>query len=400
MVAVPRGRDPEATRRVVGGVLYALGMLGGLVLLVLLFVVPALFSRDGDVELTAMTIGAVFALPPLLVYLWIPWIVDRYDPEPWWCLLIALSWGAIAACGFSAVINTIVHAFGAAIGGDAFGEVLGACVSAPIVEELTKGMAVFGVFFFLRRQFDGIVDGVIYATFAALGFAAVENIVYYGNAAKAEMLTSEEGLLAGTFIVRGILAPWGHPLYTSMIGLGFGVARETTTTWLKWLSPVGGYLFAVFLHAVWNTAATISNALVIVMLPLWFLFVLAFFALVIWLVKRKGGIIRDHLKDEVLMGHLTPWELALVTSPIARIRATFSFGGAPGRRFIDVAARLALSKWHTRRATQGRKLTVSADMIYPLRQELHRLRADVARALGRPVQQPQPWTPGPPGPHR
>src|SRR5690606_18995053 len=153
-------------------------------------------------------------LPPLAIYLWIPWIVDRYDPEPWWCLGIALSWGAIAACGFSAVINTMVHAFGAAISGDAFGDVLGACVSAPIVEELTKGMAVFGMFFFVRRQFDGVVDGVIYATFAALGFAAVENIIYYGGAAKAEML-GEEGILAGTFIVRGILAPWGHPLYTS-----------------------------------------------------------------------------------------------------------------------------------------------------------------------------------------
>jgi hypothetical protein len=98
------------------------------------------------------------------------------------------------------------------------------------------------------------------------------------------------------------------------------------------------------------------------------------------------------------MGNLTPWELQLVTSPIGRWRATFSWGGSAGRRFIDAAARLALSKWHTGRATQGRKLTVSADMIFPLRQELAKLRAEVSRALGRPVQQPQPWTPGQPVP--
>ena len=49
-----------------------------------------------------------------------------------------------------------------------------------------KGMAVFGVFFFLKREFDGVVDGVIYATFAALGFAATENIIYYANAVKAD----------------------------------------------------------------------------------------------------------------------------------------------------------------------------------------------------------------------
>jgi RsiW-degrading membrane proteinase PrsW (M82 family) len=343
-----------------------------------------------------MVIGALFALPPLLVYLWIPWIIDRYDPEPLWCLLLALSWGAIAACGFSALINTTVHAFGNAIGGREFGEILGACVSAPLVEEFMKGLAVFGVFFFVRREFDGVVDGVIYATFAALGFAAVENIIYYGNAVKSELASHKDGILAGTFLVRGILAPWGHPLYTSMTGLGFGISRETTKTWLKWLAPLGGYLFAVFLHAVWNTAATISNQLVVLMLPLWLLFVIAFFILLVWLVKRKGKIIRDHLRDEVLMGNLTPWELELVTSPIARIRATFSYGGGAGRRFIDAAARLALSKWHTGRAAQGRSLTISADMIFPLRQELFTLRAEVSRALGRPVPQPQPWQPNRP----
>lgn len=400
-------RDPEGTRKVIGAILYALGMLGGGVLLLLVFVLPAFASEHADVEVEAMVVGASFALPPLVIYLWIPWIVDRYDPEPWWCLLLALAWGGIAACGFSALINTAVHVTGTAIGGQSFGEALGACVSAPIVEEFFKGLAVFGMFFFLRRQFDGVVDGVIYATFAALGFAAVENIIYYGNAAREEAILGHPGVLAGTLFVRGILGPWGHPLYTSMTGLGFGIARETHKTWLKWLAPIGGYLFAVILHATWNTAATLSNALVLLMLPLWFLFVLAFFILVIWLVKRKGKIIRDHLRDEVLMGNLTAWELDLITSPIGRLKATFSFGGSAGRKFIDAAARLALSKWHTGRATMGRKMTVSADMIYPLRQDLFRLRNEVSKAMGRPVPQPQPWQAGstpfraphaPPGP--
>lgn len=398
MSSLPLKRDPEATRRAVGIVLYVLGMLLGGFLLVAMIFFPPLVSRNSDVEITALLLGALFALPMLVVYLWVPWIVDRYDPEPAWALAMALAWGGVAACGFSALVNTSVHVFGDAVGGKGVGEVLSACVSAPLVEELTKGMAVFFMYYFMRRQFDGVVDGVIYATFAALGFAAVENILYYGNAAKAEMLQHKEGLFLGTFVVRGILAPWGHPLYTSMTGLGFGVARETSKGWVKWIAPLAGYMFAVFLHSVWNTAATLSGDLVALMLPLWFLFVLGFFGLVIYLVVRKGRIIRDHLKDEVLMGHLTLWELGLVTSPVGRWRATFSWGGGAGRRFIDVAARLALSKWHTGRATQGRKLTVSADMIFPLRQELHRLRAEVSRALGRPVEQPRPWAPGQPVP--
>jgi protease PrsW len=399
MVSVPLRRDPEATRRAIGGVIYGAGMLAGGSLLALMLFFPALLSKNSELELQAMLIGAVFALPPLLVYLWVPWIVDRYDPEPIWALVMCLLWGGIAACGFSAVVNTTVHVVADDMLGKGAGDVLGACVSAPLIEEATKGIAVFFIFYFWRREFDGVVDGVIYATFAALGFAAVENILYYGNAAKEEMLSAKaDGLLASTFIVRGILAPWGHPLYTSMTGLGFGLARETTKGWVRWLAPIGGYCLAVLLHAVWNTSATISNALVILMLPLWLLSVLGFFVLVLWLVKRKGRIIRDHLKDEVLMGNLTAWELALVTSPIAHMRATFSFGGGAGRRFVEAAARLALSKWHTARATQGRKVTISADMVYPLRQELHKLRAEVSRALGRPVPQPEPWRPGMPNP--
>jgi RsiW-degrading membrane proteinase PrsW (M82 family) len=398
MVSVPLARDPEKTRRTVGIVLYVLGMLVGGFLLVAMLFFPALLSKHADVEVSALFLGALFALPMLVVYLWVPWVVDRYDPEPAWALAMVCAWGGIAACGFSALVNTSVSVAGTAFGGEGFGDVVSACISAPIVEEGTKGMAVFFMYYFMRRQFDGVVDGVIYATFAALGFAAVENILYYGNAAKTEILQHKEGLFIGTFFVRGILAPWGHPLYTSMTGLGFGIARETNKTWLKWMAPLGGYCVAMFFHSTWNTAATLSGDLVALMLPLWFLVVLGFFGLVIYLVVRKGRIIRDHLKDEVLMGNLTPFELALITSPVGRIRATFSYGGAAGRRFIDAAARLALSKWHTGRATQGRKLTVSADMIFPLRQELTKLRAEVSRALGRPVQQPQPWQPGQPTP--
>jgi RsiW-degrading membrane proteinase PrsW (M82 family) len=382
--------DPERTRRIVGGAIYGLFMLGGAAALVFFFVVMPLASDDPGAEYTSMAIGAAFALPPLAIYLWIPRLIDRFDPEPWWALALVLGWGAIAACGVAATVNTAVETLGAALGGPELGQILGACVSAPIVEEGMKGLAVFGVFYFLRREFDGVVDGVIYATFAALGFAAVENVIYYGHAARVD---APGDALAATFVMRGVLAPWGHPLYTSMTGIGFGIARETNRTWLKWVAPLGGYFCAVMLHCIWNTAATVSGFLTILMLPLWLLFVLSFLGILIWLVARKGRIIRAHLQDEVLLGNLTREELALVCSPFGGLRATFRWGGAAGRRFVRAAARLGLCKWHAGRAMQGRARTVSADWIVPLRQELFELRSDVARALGRAVPQPQTWAP-------
>src|ERR1035438_2354294 len=357
--------DPERNRRVVGAVVYGLFMLGGAAALVFLFLLAPLASDDPGSEYQAMGVGALCALPPLAIYLWIPRIIDRFDPEPWWALALVLGWGAIAACGVAATVNTGVEAIMNALAGPQVAEAVGACVSAPIVEEGMKGLAVFGVFYFLRREFDGVVDGVIYATFCALGFAAVENIIYYGAAAQGGA------------------------------GRGWRTRRETNKRWLKWLAPLGGYCAAMFLHSVWNTAATVSGFLMVLMLPLWFLFVASFLGILIWLVVRKGRIIRAHLQDEVLIGNLTPDELNLVCSPVGGIRATFGWGGAPGRRFVRTAARLGLSKWHAGRAAAGRNMTVSADWIVPLRHELFELRNAMSRALARQLPMPRPWQPPP-----
>jgi protease PrsW len=179
-----------------------------------------------------------------------------------------------------------------------------------------------------------------------------------------------------------------------MTGIGLGIARETDKPYLRWLAPMGGYALAATMHSIWNTAGSISGLLVIVMLPLWLAVVIGFGFLVWWLVGRKGKIIRAFLQDEVLMGFLTVWELNLICTPGARMRAAALYGGPEGRRFVDVASRLALSKWHSARATRGRLKTVSADLIVPLRQELGAIRHAVAARLGRPVEQPQPFAPG------
>jgi len=164
----------------------------------------------------------------------------------------------------------------------------------------------------------------------------------------------------------------------------------------------------VFLHALWNGAATISGMLVMLMLPLWLLFNFAFLGIIIWLVMRKGRIIRDNLKDEVLIGTLTQQELNLICSPFGRMKATFGHGGSAGRRFVSHGARLGLCKWHAARAMKGKKETISIGFIVPLRQELAQLRYEMLQRMGRapapaPAWQPQQrppqgWQPPPGGP--
>ena len=109
--------------------------------------------------------------------------------------------------------------------GQGSGDVLGATIIAPIVEEGVKGAFVVGLLIFRRREFDGIVDGVVYAGLVAAGFAFTENILYMGRAfAEDDALVGQGGGVLAVLILRGILSPFAHPLFTSMTGIGCGLA--------------------------------------------------------------------------------------------------------------------------------------------------------------------------------
>ena len=372
--------DPDSRRRKVGFAIWALGILVGIVLNILFTLLEIVSARSPGKMAGAIVMGALFAFPPLLVYISIPKILDRFDPEPWWCLVMAFLWGALVATGFAGMINTVVAIVFTQHYGKEAGELVSAAVSAPISEESFKGMAIFGFFYFLRREFDGIVDGIIYGIMVALGFAAIENVSYYARAA-----VQGENVLAGTFVLRGVFTPWLHPLFTSMTGIGFGLSRESHNKYVRALAPVGGFTVGVVLHAMWNFLPTAAGnelgAMFFVWLLVWFLFVAAFFAIIIALVVRKGRTIRDHLRDEVLLGSMSQQDLNLVVSPFGRLSCTFSWRGAAGRKFIQAASKLALSKWHTARAMKGQKRTISADFIAPLRQQMKQYRAEMwARA--------------------
>lgn len=367
--------SPYRTRHMIGCALWILGMLGGGTLLVLVFIGLPLLEANPEETFLAMALGAFIAFPAMVVYLTFPRLLDRYDPEPAWALMLALSWGAIAACGVAGFVNTSVDVVFGGLFGPEVGEAVGTVMSAPLCEEGMKGIFVVGVFFFLRDEFDGVVDGIIYATFTAIGFAATENVIYYANSIQGG---GGVGDLAVTVLLRGVLAPWGHPLYTSMTGIGLGLAREAENKFVRYLAPFAGYASAVFLHALWNGTSLVGGGeAFLCMLPLWMMFVVAFIVLVMVLVSRRGRIIREHLKDEVAMKNITPQELDLVCSAFGGLVA-FARKGRKGSEFVRAVARLGLSKWHTARAMRGQNKTFSMDFIVPLRARIRDLKAQGA----------------------
>src|SRR5918999_207932 len=98
-----------------------------------------------------------------------------------------------------------------------------------------------------------VIDGIVYAAMVGLGFAMTENIQYYGRAV-------QEGggeTLQFVFILRGFLAPFSHPLFTAMTGIGLGLARQSSNAAVKFLTPIVGLGAAISLHAIWNGSAVL-----------------------------------------------------------------------------------------------------------------------------------------------
>jgi RsiW-degrading membrane proteinase PrsW (M82 family) len=84
-------------------------------------------------------------------------------------------------------------------------------IVAPVVEETLKGFAVFLVFLIFHDEFDSILDGIVYAGVAALGFAATENTLYIYNGFHQYGWSG----LAFLVFVRVILVGWQHSFYTA-----------------------------------------------------------------------------------------------------------------------------------------------------------------------------------------
>lgn len=325
-----------------------------------------------NVGFIAAFVGSIAAVIPAGFYLATVLWLDRYDPEPPGNLIFAFVWGAIIAILVSGFINTIIAAL---VGSTAAG-----IISAPIVEESAKGICVLIIALFFRKDFDGMVDGIVYAGVVALGFAMVENITYYGNSLNHGGLNG----LIGTWLVRGVLSPYGHALFTCMTGIGIGVARETHKVALKIFAPMIGYTVAVFLHMLWNTLASFNGVFfigyVLIQVPMFCLFL----GVIFYLVRREGRILEKALSLEVKRGLITRNQLDIAISVFRRTEWVVSAIGDIGlfnarRRFLRSVAKLGFCHWHVESAVKAGAQTTSLPLISKLQAEVFSLRDKVER---------------------
>jgi RsiW-degrading membrane proteinase PrsW (M82 family) len=273
----------------------------------------------------ALAIGVVLAAIPVApligCYLWL----DRYEPEPRSLLLLGLGWGAFVATSAALFLQAF----------DAFAlrsaETTQSILVAPLTEEAAKGLFIVLLLVYRRAELDGIV----YAGMVGIGFAFMENILYLSQAYIGD--DQHVGGIESTvflFVIRGLLSPFAHPVFTAFTGIGIGIAVTSRRRWVQVVAPVVGYALAVGAHALWNASLLLDNGAnaaanyLLLMVP-GFLVLVGF---AIWARRREGALLAAALTDCARRGFLHPNEVPwLARIPARRVcrRHAAAVGGEP-----------------------------------------------------------------------
>ncbi|MCP4674863.1 MAG: PrsW family intramembrane metalloprotease [Deltaproteobacteria bacterium] len=203
---------------------------------------------------STLKILSSFALgfAPGVFWLWYVVRKDKLEPEPAKYVIGMYFWGMLST--IPAVLLEWPFA-------KLLPEFAVAVLVAPIVEELLKFLTLilaFKLFSGLRKEFDEPMDGIVYASAVALGFASLENASYLVQAMTRENLTV-------VFILRAVLSVPGHVLFSSIWGYALGMHkfRNRLPTKIR-LTPLRGLLLAMLFHMVFNAGAQLNVVLMLI----------------------------------------------------------------------------------------------------------------------------------------
>lgn len=178
-------------------------------------------------------------------YLLILYYADFVEREPPHYIIHLFLWGLTAAL-FSLLFESVLSL--------TFPPVcltfVGVVFIAPVVEEFFKSLGVALVV--LTPEVDDVVDGALYGGAVGLGFAFIENWMYF---------TSQEiSNIAWVMVVvtRGLLSTVGHMVFTGTTGAVLAWAKKKFKHW--YLFSVIMFLIGMVLHGTFNFIATVVES--------------------------------------------------------------------------------------------------------------------------------------------
>jgi protease PrsW len=296
----------------------------------------------------------IYAVP---VFIFV-YVLDLYEREPVSLIVAALLWGALAATTMSILGNQgwALVVFDVLDFETATRWV--AALTAPFVEEITKGMGVVLIYLMARREVDDVMDGFVYGAMAGLGFTIIEDVFYFVN----QFGGTFEGVLQGFYVrvVAGGL--YGHVLYSGLFGIGvayFVSRRQEASFWRRFAVAAALIAAAIFAHFLWNSPmldffpqqleSVVDYLQVITATAVKGIPFLLFLILMIALARRREHRwLRAALATELGKEGIQEQELATLQSPSARRRA---------RR--EMAARYGATVGHTVKRLQRAQINLA-----------------------------------------
>ena len=197
--------------------------------------------------------------------------LDRIEKEPAGLLLKLALFGALSGLAAGAIEGALTRVLDVTLGGSTLRLVLENFLAVALVEEACKRWVVLK-FAWNHPAFDYRFDAVVYCVFSALGFAALENILY----------VAEYGFAVA--VSRALLSVPGHCFFVVYMGIYLGQAKMAERAMQRYYIELpdetpGQYLRAsllvpTLLHGFWDFSLSVGGWLMTI---LFYLFVLAFF---------------------------------------------------------------------------------------------------------------------------
>lgn len=336
--------------------------------------------------------AAVLMVIPALVPLSIVWLavhwLDRWEPEPPLLLALCFLWGGGASIlGTLLVGNFLLEVAASSIAKNIDLEAFSLLVQGPLIEELMKSLGVVIVLLIAWREVHGLLDGFVYAAMVGSGFAFTENIVYFAS-------SGSTGLdFVWLLVVRGILSPFAHVVFTGALGLALGWAVKRREPLHFVIAGVLGTLVAVGLHSMWNGGSLYLLPLIgvdpnnpfawiisyaVFQLPLF----LAFAYVLVQLQYQDQEIIRLRLGEYRRAGWFTASEVRMIANWNQRQAALkWSKQHSPEvhaalRDFVRDATSLAFAREHAANDKRDKeRRTREKELLQRTREDRNRLNA-------------------------
>jgi len=304
---------------------------------------------------------------PTLIYIRILYWIDRWEKEPLRLLAIAFIWGAIPALITVLILRVFVYLPPRLLGSNI---VAGNWVGwfDALVEEILKGIIVLWIAVRYRREFDNVLDGIIYGGMVGLGFAMNANIIGYLGS----FLTMGFDGLSPRIFMEGVLFGINHAFFTAIFGAGLGYARLSPHRWQRQIVPLGSFLLTVTTRIAYDRINQQVVGLSLGTVVYSMVGILALMVLVAWSLRQQHQCLAGELKDEL------PTDIyQTVLRPGTRVRTLWRILAREGvqswrkhRRLYRLSAEYAFKKQQSRLFPGENAI---ADEAQDLRTELRNL---------------------------